>query len=64
MTIKIRDLQNLEQIECVDLTDKEMQLISGGLFNGEKGFKLNGFLALEVVSHGGSGDDRLGNDWG
>jgi bacteriocin-like protein len=64
MTIKIRDLQNLEQIECVDLTDKEMQLISGGLFNGEKGFKLNGFITVDVVSHGGSGNNRLSLEWG
>ncbi len=64
MTIKIQNLQNPEQIECVDLTDDEMQKISGGLFNGDKSFKINGFITVDVVSHGGSGDDRLGNDWG
>ncbi len=37
MVIKIQNLQNLEQIECVDLTDKEMQIVTGG-FNAEKGF--------------------------
>ncbi len=68
MVIKIQNLQNLEQIECVDLTDEEMQIIAGGLFNGEKNFKINGsdntVSILEVVSHGRSGNDRLyGWEW-